>query len=112
MSGQAIKIICDAQRAGKSEPADLHDQAGHHRYYGSSIENGGSASSRAAVGKARLRSAPEASEPSRQVFKNELLASLDRRDAIPALAREPDRQGDRAVSDHKHLHRASEGRAN
>ena len=37
-----IKIICDARRAGKSEPADLHDdQAGHHRYYGSSVENGG-----------------------------------------------------------------------
>ncbi|KJC53479.1 hypothetical protein UB31_08700 [Bradyrhizobium sp. LTSP849] len=41
MSGQTIKIICDARRAGKSEPADLHDQAGHHRYYGSSVENGG-----------------------------------------------------------------------
>jgi hypothetical protein len=41
MSGQTIKIICDAGRAGKSEPADLHDQAGHHRYYGSSVENGG-----------------------------------------------------------------------
>ena len=39
--GQTIKIICDARRAGKSEPADLHDQAGHHRYYGSSVENGG-----------------------------------------------------------------------
>jgi len=36
-----IKIICDARRAGKSEPADLHDQAGHHRYYGSSEESGG-----------------------------------------------------------------------
>lgn len=34
MSGQTIKIICDARRSGKSEPADLHDQAGHHRYYG------------------------------------------------------------------------------
>ena len=41
MSGQTIKIICDARRVGKSEPADLHDQAGHHRYYGSSVENGG-----------------------------------------------------------------------
>lgn len=41
MSGQTIKIICDARRSGKSEPADLHDQAGHHRYYGSSAENGG-----------------------------------------------------------------------
>jgi hypothetical protein len=41
MSGQTIKIICDARRAGKSEPADLHDRAGHHRYYGSSVENSG-----------------------------------------------------------------------
>ena len=41
MSGHTIKIICDARRAGKSEPADLHDQAGHHRYYGSSAEGGG-----------------------------------------------------------------------
>lgn len=45
MPGQTIKtvckIICDARRAGRSEPADLHDQAGHHRYYGSSAENGG-----------------------------------------------------------------------
>jgi hypothetical protein len=36
-----IKIICDAQRGGKLEPVDLHDQTGHHRYYGSSVENGG-----------------------------------------------------------------------
>ena len=36
-----IKIICDARRAGKSEAADLHDQSGHHRYYGSSATNGG-----------------------------------------------------------------------
>ncbi|MBR0832838.1 hypothetical protein JQ612_06490 [Bradyrhizobium manausense] len=41
MSGQTMKIICDARRAGKSEPTDLHDQAGHHRYYGSSVETGG-----------------------------------------------------------------------
>lgn len=41
MSGQAIKIICDARRAGTSEPSDLHDQAGHHRYYGSSVESVG-----------------------------------------------------------------------
>jgi len=41
MSGRAIKIICDARWAGQSEPADLHDHAGHHRYYGSSAENGG-----------------------------------------------------------------------
>nr|AWM01985.1 hypothetical protein CIT40_19400 [Bradyrhizobium amphicarpaeae] len=36
-----IKIICDARRAGQSQTADLHDQSGHHRYYGSSAENGG-----------------------------------------------------------------------
>ena len=36
-----IKIICDARRAGKPEPADLHDRSGHHRYYGSAAENGG-----------------------------------------------------------------------
>ena len=45
MSGHTIKtvckIICDARRAGLSAPADLHDQTGHHRYYGSSAENGG-----------------------------------------------------------------------
>ena len=41
MSGHNIKIICDARRAGPSETADLHDQSGHHRYYGSSAENGG-----------------------------------------------------------------------
>jgi hypothetical protein len=41
MSGQAIKIICDARLAARSEPADMHDQSGHHRYYGSSVENGG-----------------------------------------------------------------------
>ena len=36
-----IKIICDARRARKSDAADLHDQSGHHRYYGSSAESGG-----------------------------------------------------------------------
>ncbi len=36
-----IRIICDARRAGQSESADLHDQSGHHRYYGSSAANGG-----------------------------------------------------------------------
>lgn len=45
MSGHTIKtvckIICDARRPGLSNSADLHDQAGHHRYYGSSAENGG-----------------------------------------------------------------------
>ena len=41
MSGQTINIICDARRTGKLEPADLHDKTGHHRYCGSSVENGG-----------------------------------------------------------------------
>ena len=41
MSGHTIKIICDARRTGQSEPTDLHDRTGHHRYYGSSAENGG-----------------------------------------------------------------------
>ena len=35
----ALKILRAAW--GKSEPADLHNQAGHHRYYGGSVENGG-----------------------------------------------------------------------
>ena len=41
MSARTIKIISDARRAAPSEPADLHDDAGHHRYYGSSILNDG-----------------------------------------------------------------------
>ncbi|MFT4121282.1 hypothetical protein [Bradyrhizobium sp.] len=41
MSGRTIRIICDARRAGRLEPPDLHDQTGHHRYYGSSVQNGG-----------------------------------------------------------------------
>jgi hypothetical protein len=36
-----IKIICDARRAGKPDVADPNDHGGHHRYYGSSAENGG-----------------------------------------------------------------------
>jgi hypothetical protein len=44
------KIICDARRVGKSDAADLHDQSGHHRYYGSSAE---SASSKAGAASAR-----------------------------------------------------------
>ncbi len=32
MSGHTIKIIWDARRAAQSQPADLHDEAGHHRY--------------------------------------------------------------------------------
>jgi hypothetical protein len=35
-------IICDAARAPAwSQSGDLHDAAGHHRYYGSSVSNGG-----------------------------------------------------------------------
>ncbi|TPQ34866.1 hypothetical protein C2U70_16080 [Bradyrhizobium guangdongense] len=41
MSGSSIKIICDARRSAQSDSADLHDQSGHHRYYGSSASNGG-----------------------------------------------------------------------
>ncbi|MGY4371753.1 hypothetical protein ACVW1A_007818 [Bradyrhizobium sp. LB1.3] len=41
MSGHTIKIICGARRAAQSEPADLHDRSCHHRYSGSSVENGG-----------------------------------------------------------------------
>jgi hypothetical protein len=41
MSGHNTRIICDARRAKPSETADLQDQSGHHRYYGSSAENGG-----------------------------------------------------------------------
>jgi hypothetical protein len=37
----SIRIICDARRAGKPEATELNDQRGHHRYYGSSAENGG-----------------------------------------------------------------------
>ncbi|WP_439368846.1 hypothetical protein ACRQ5Q_17420 [Bradyrhizobium sp. PMVTL-01] len=40
MFGQSINIISDARRAARSGQADLHDQSGHHRYYGSSAENG------------------------------------------------------------------------
>ena len=41
MSGSTIKIICDAMRSAPSGAADLHDESGHHRYYGSSALNGG-----------------------------------------------------------------------
>lgn len=41
MSGRSIKIICDARRSAQSESSELHDQSGHHRYYGSSALNGG-----------------------------------------------------------------------
>jgi len=41
MSGQSIKIISDARRRSAQDAADLHDEAGHHRYYGGSALNGG-----------------------------------------------------------------------
>jgi hypothetical protein len=41
MSGQTIRIISDARRSAGSGPTDLHDETGHHRYYGSSAVNGG-----------------------------------------------------------------------
>jgi hypothetical protein len=41
MSARTIRIISDARREASSESADLHDQAGHHRYCGSSVLNGG-----------------------------------------------------------------------
>jgi hypothetical protein len=41
MSGQPIRIICDRVRAAPSVAGDLHDDSGHHRYYGSSAINGG-----------------------------------------------------------------------
>jgi hypothetical protein len=42
MSRQRAFIISDAARAlASSETGDLHDVAGHHRYYGSSACNGG-----------------------------------------------------------------------
>ena len=41
MSGQTIKIISDARRSVAQDVADLHDRAGHHRYYGSSAVTGG-----------------------------------------------------------------------
>ena len=35
-------IISDATRApAPSQPGDVHDFSGHHRYYGSSADNGG-----------------------------------------------------------------------
>jgi hypothetical protein len=35
-------LICDAARAPRpSQAGDLHDDSGHHRYYGSSASNGG-----------------------------------------------------------------------
>ena len=41
MSDRGIKIICDARRSAQFDSGDLHDQSGHHRYYGSSASNGG-----------------------------------------------------------------------
>jgi hypothetical protein len=41
MSGQTIKIISDVRRSASSTSVDLHDETGHHRYYGRSVLNGG-----------------------------------------------------------------------
>ena len=42
MLRQRATIISDTFRApASSEPGDLHDVTGHHRYYGSSACNGG-----------------------------------------------------------------------
>jgi hypothetical protein len=46
MSRQPASIICDATQFRNSPNAstqagDWHDVGGHHRYYGSSAENGG-----------------------------------------------------------------------
>jgi hypothetical protein len=41
MPGQKIKINYDARCAAPPAAFDLHDESGHHRYYGSSALNGG-----------------------------------------------------------------------
>jgi hypothetical protein len=41
MSGQTIKIISDARRSASPVASNLHDETGHHRYYGCSAVNGG-----------------------------------------------------------------------
>ena len=42
MTGDSTRIICDKLRfPAATEGGDWHDQLGHHRYYGSSICNGG-----------------------------------------------------------------------
>ena len=42
MSRQPATIISDAARSSaSSEAGDWHDVGGHHRYYGSSVLNGG-----------------------------------------------------------------------
>jgi hypothetical protein len=42
MSGQKVRNICDRARApAPTQTGDLHDEAGHHRYYGSTATNGG-----------------------------------------------------------------------
>ncbi len=42
MSRQPVRIICDGDRMPASAlRGDLHDESGHHRYYGSSAVNGG-----------------------------------------------------------------------
>jgi hypothetical protein len=42
MTGHPVRIICDQLRFPPSnEGSDWHDEVGHHRYYGSSVLNGG-----------------------------------------------------------------------
>jgi hypothetical protein len=42
MTGDSTRIICDKLRfPTATEGGDWHDQLGHHRYYGSSVCNGG-----------------------------------------------------------------------
>jgi hypothetical protein len=42
MQRHPARIICDATRApASSQTGDFHDTSGHHRYYGSSVCNGG-----------------------------------------------------------------------
>ncbi len=42
MTGHQVRIICDQLRFPAANAAgDWHDEVGHHRYYGSSVLNGG-----------------------------------------------------------------------
>lgn len=42
MTSHSVRIICDQLRfPAVSEGGDWHDEVGHHRYYGSSVLNGG-----------------------------------------------------------------------
>ena len=42
MPGQKVRIICDrAGATASTQTGDLYDDAGHHRYFGSTATNGG-----------------------------------------------------------------------